>query len=93
VFGQHIIDASVSQDLLVVSHRNGTFNFYNLTWILEQFSVVPNVTIGQLVELPQVDSEGTPVRGVVGDNGFGIPVTIEITGKKIKIYSVNLLHF
>ena len=37
------------------------------------------------MELPRVEQGGMPVRGVVGMEGFGFPVTIEITGKEINI--------
>lgn len=72
IFGDTIRDASVNEDILVVSHSNGMYNMYSLHWILEHCSIITKPTIGQLVEVG-----GS--MGQVGAPGFGVPITVKLT--------------
>ena len=63
----------MNEDILVVSHSNGMYYMYSLHWILEHCSIIVKPTIGQLVEVG-----GS--MGQVGAPGFGVPITVKLTG-------------
>ena len=73
VFGEDIQDASLNQDVLVVSHSRGVYRMYSLPWIMDHHTVV-KATVGQHIQLDDMRA------GVVGDPGFGVPLTVSITG-------------
>ena len=76
IFGEDIQDASINQDLLVISHSNGLYRMYSLPWIIEHYTIV-KATMGQYVKL-----EGMRA-GTVGDYGFGIPLTVQLEGREL----------
>lgn len=73
IFGVDIKDAELSEDVLVITHKNGMFAFYSFLWIVEHCTVL-QAQLGERV----VNREGR--EGWVGEPGFGIPVTIEMRG-------------
>ena len=74
IFGGDIQDASLNQDVLVVAHSTGYYRMYSLPWIIKHYSVV-KATLGEWVEL------GGTRAGVMGETGFGVPLTLNITGE------------
>ena len=84
IFGKGMVDANVSQDLLIVTHKNGVVNIYSLAWILKKAKVM-DAPLGKLVQI-QDEAGGVPRVGVVGEEGFGIPYTVKITGMDKYIY-------
>lgn len=71
VFGQDIRDAIVHEDLLQIVHSSKFHRFYSLTWIVQNCTVV-HPEIGTRVTM-----EGGVV-GIIGQEGFGIPITVNI---------------
>ena len=74
MFGAKIRDAELSEDVLVVSHSNNTFNFYSFRWMLEHCTVL-EAGLGEWLEM-----DGGGRCGIVGEPGFGVPLTMNITG-------------
>ena len=74
MFGARIRDAELSEDVLVISLSNNTFNFYSFHWILSHCTVL-KATLGEWVEM-----DGGRRSGIVGEPGFGVPLTMNITG-------------
>lgn len=63
----------MNEDLLIVVHNNKTYRFYSLEWIVKNCTIVE----------PRLGATVT-VAGHVGNIGsteFGIPVTVDLTGK------------
>ncbi len=75
-----MVGASISQDLLVVSSFKGLFKFYSLSWVLKN-CVILDAALGEMVEIPN-PAGVVPTVGVVGEEGFGLPYTVEISGKE-----------
>ena len=78
IFGNDVRDVSVNEDLLIVVHASKTYRFYSLEWIMKNCTVVE----------PRLGATVT-VAGHVGDvgsTGFGIPVTVDLTGKITREY-------
>ncbi len=75
IFGGDIQDASLNQDVLVVAHSKGYYRMYSLSWIIEHYSVV-KASLGEWVDL------GGTRAGVMGEAGFGVPLTVNITGEQ-----------
>ena len=73
MFGAKIRDAELSEDVLVVSHSNNTFHFYSFRWMLGHCTVL-SASLGETVEVDRGRC------GVVGEPGFGVPLTMKITG-------------
>ncbi len=73
IFGEDIRDAYLNQDVLVVAHSRGYYRMYSLPWLLAHHSVV-KATLGEWVEL------GHQRAGVMGETGFGVPLTLNIIG-------------
>ena len=73
VFGAKIRDAELSEDVLVVSLSTNTFHFYSFQWMLKHCTVL-KAGLGECVEL-----DGGRC-GIVGEPGFGVPLTMNITG-------------
>lgn len=69
---------------MVVSHSNGVYRMYSLPWIIEHYTVV-KATLGQYLRLTSLRA------GVVGEAGFGVPLTIEMTGVCVSILISVLL--
>ncbi|CAI8048148.1 DDB1- and CUL4-associated factor 17 [Geodia barretti] len=72
VFGAKIRDAELSEDVLVVSHSNNTFNFYSFRWMLKHCTVL-EASLGEWLEM-----DGGGRCGIVGEPGFGVPLTMNI---------------
>lgn len=81
IFGEDIADASVNEDLLVVTHRDSTVKMYSLTWIIDNCTIL-DASLGSFVEMTGERSgyAGIP-GGSVGNPGFGIPCTVKLTGQ------------
>ena len=83
IFGHTIMDAFVNEDLLVMKHRNGELKIYSLPWIIKHCTTV-RASLGEFVELRGGDSVMGIRAGGVGNPGFGIPCTVNITGEVLK---------
>lgn len=80
IFGEDVSDAFVNDDLLVVSHKGGMIRMYSLPWIVKNCTVI-NASLGSFVELPR--DVGSGIRaGAVGNPGFGVPCTVQLTGER-----------
>jgi hypothetical protein len=80
IFGADISDGFVNEDLLVISHKCGMIKVYSLTWIIKNCTIV-NASLGTFVELPRGEGRSSGIRaGAVGNPGFGVPCTVQITG-------------
>ena len=73
IFGEDIKDAELSEDVLVITHSNKVFRFYSFVWIVQHCTVI-SARLGQVVETQEGRS------GRVGEPGFGVPITIKMTG-------------
>ena len=73
VFGRDIRDVELSEDVLVISHTNNVFRFYSFQWMVQNCTVL-KARLGERVEV-----EGGRT-GIVGEHGFGVPITIKMTG-------------
>ncbi|XP_064384115.1 DDB1- and CUL4-associated factor 17-like [Halichondria panicea] len=82
IFGGDIQDASLNQDVLVVAHSTGYYRMYSLPWIIKHYSVV-KATLGEWVEL------GGTRAGVMGETGFGVPLTLNITERPPLLFEVR----
>ena len=74
IFGENIKDAELSEDVLVISHSNSVLRFYSFRWIIEHCTVL-RARLGERVEM-----EGGGREGRVGEPGFGVPITVKMTG-------------
>eukprot|EP00731_Ephydatia_muelleri_P015127 Em0008g847a len=71
VFGYDIREVMVQEDILVVVHCSRYYRFYSLPWILANCTVL-RTEIGARVAM-----EGGR-EGIVGQEDFGIPITVKI---------------
>ena len=69
--------------MLVITHSNKVFRFYSFVWIVQHCTVI-NAKLGQVVET----QEGR--AGRVGEPGFGVPITIKMTG--LLVYVLMCLY-
>ena len=63
----------MQEDILLIVHSSKFYRFYSLHWILQNCTVV-HPKIGAHVTL-----DGG-VTGIIGQDGFGIPITVKIEG-------------
>ena len=80
-----MVDANVSEDLLVVTYKTGVVKIYSLRWIIDNCTVM-KASLGEFVELKRCFSADMRIRaGAMGNPGFGIPHTVVFTGRyKVK---------
>ncbi|XP_064419765.1 DDB1- and CUL4-associated factor 17 isoform X1 [Latimeria chalumnae] len=84
VFGNHVIDATISHGILIVMYRMGLVRLYNFQWITETYTS-KKVMLGQKCQW-----NGT--TGIVGDTPFGIPCNITVTDTPPLLFEVPCLE-
>uniref|UniRef100_UPI00358F87E0 DDB1- and CUL4-associated factor 17-like isoform X2 n=1 Tax=Myxine glutinosa TaxID=7769 RepID=UPI00358F87E0 len=71
IFGSTVTDVTVSENILITLHSNGTVKFYNLEEIVNKYKV-KELSLGG-----QCEWDGK--HGIVGSKAFGIPCNIQVT--------------
>ncbi|XP_039613548.1 DDB1- and CUL4-associated factor 17 [Polypterus senegalus] len=84
VFGNNIIDATISHGILIVTYSMGLVRLYSFKQITEKFMLQKSV-LGQKFE-----KNGCP--GLVGLPPFGIPFNIQITEPPLLLLEVSCLE-
>nr|XP_028605672.1 DDB1- and CUL4-associated factor 17 isoform X2 [Podarcis muralis]XP_028605683.1 DDB1- and CUL4-associated factor 17 isoform X2 [Podarcis muralis] len=83
IFGNSMTDATLSHNMLVVTHSSGLVRLYSFQAISEQFTVC-QVDLGQ----KYLNGRG----GIVGKYPFGMPCNIKITGTPDLLFEVSSLE-
>uniref|UniRef100_A0A8C9WRT6 Ddb1 and cul4 associated factor 17 n=1 Tax=Scleropages formosus TaxID=113540 RepID=A0A8C9WRT6_SCLFO len=83
VFGSTVLDVTLSQGVLVVSHSNKTVKLYSFENIVDKF-MTRRLVLGE-------QCQWSGISGTVGESPFGIPVNIHINECPPVLYELPCL--